>query len=67
MTEDDTVRASSPNEASPSRQRKKRKWDPPAETLVTAGITVPGVFSLGNGLPLNGVAFPVAPSILALL
>ncbi|KAI9120519.1 hypothetical protein K1719_007552 [Acacia pycnantha] len=63
MTEDDTVRASPPNEASPSRQRKKRKWDQPAETLVTAGITVPGVFSLGNGLPLNGVAFPVAPSV----
>ncbi|XP_054803518.1 protein RIK isoform X2 [Prosopis cineraria] len=58
MTEDNIVRASSPKEASQSKQRKKRKWDQPAETLVTAGIAVPGVLSLGNGVPLTGMAFP---------
>ncbi|XP_028796608.1 protein RIK isoform X2 [Neltuma alba] len=63
MTEDNTVRASSPNEASQSRQRKKRKWDQPAETSVTGGIAAPGVLPLGNGLPLTGVAFPGATSV----
>lgn len=28
--------------------RKKRKWDQPAEPLLSAGVTVPGIFPLGN-------------------
>ena len=43
--------------------RKKRKWDQPAESLVSAGVALPGVFPLGNvgslvGIPLAGVAQP---------
>ncbi|KAF7803077.1 protein RIK isoform X1 [Senna tora] len=67
MTEDSIVRASS-NEASQSRQRKKRRWDQPAETLVAAAVAVPGVLPLGNAVPLSGAAFPVVtPVSVALL
>lgn len=43
--------------------RKKRKWDQPAESLVSAGVALPGVLPLGNvgplvGIPLAGVAPP---------
>lgn len=42
--------------------RKKRKWDQPAEFLVSAGVAVPGVLPLGNMGPLGGIALPgVAP------
>ncbi|GAU19852.1 hypothetical protein TSUD_170780 [Trifolium subterraneum] len=64
MTEDSTVRvsssneeASAANEASQTRQRKKRKWDQPAESLVSVGMAVPGVLPLSNAVPLGGVAF----------
>lgn len=48
--------------------RKKRKWDQPAETLVAAGIAVPGVIPLGNAVvPLRGIAFPgISPVACAL-
>lgn len=69
-TEDNSVRvsssneASATNEASQTRQRKKRKWDQPAESLVSVGMAVPGVLPLSNAMPLGGVAFPgVTPVI----
>ncbi|WJX75320.1 hypothetical protein P8452_58864 [Trifolium repens] len=64
MTEDSSVRvsssieeASAANEASQTRQRKKRKWDQPADSLVSVGLAVPGVLPLSNVVPLGGVAF----------
>lgn len=69
-TEDNSVRvsssneASATNEASQTRQRKKRKWDQPADPLVPVGMAVPGVLPLSNAVPLGGVAFPgVTPVI----
>ncbi|KAL2329879.1 hypothetical protein Fmac_017460 [Flemingia macrophylla] len=66
MAEDSIVRVSSSdetpvaNDASQTRQRKKRKWDQPAESL----MAVPGVLPLSNAVPLGGVAFQgVAPVI----
>nr|KYP64744.1 Protein RIK [Cajanus cajan] len=61
MTEDSTVRVSSSdetslaNDASQTRQRKKRKWDQPAESLMAVGMAVPGVLPLSNGVPLGGL------------
>ncbi|RDX93369.1 Protein RIK [Mucuna pruriens] len=70
MTEDSSVRVSSSdessvaNDASQTRQRKKRKWDQPAELLVPVGMTVPGALPLSNAVSLGGAAFPgVAPVI----
>ncbi|XP_027353459.1 protein RIK [Abrus precatorius] len=64
MTEDSSVRVSSSdetsvaNDASQTRQRKKRKWDQPAESLVPVGMAVPGALPLSNAASLGGVAFP---------
>ncbi|GMI67004.1 RS2-interacting KH protein [Hibiscus trionum] len=62
MTEDGGARVSSDdpavsNSASQTRQRKKRKWDQPAEAFVSAGFAVPFT-NMGNlaGMPLPGVA-----------
>ncbi|XP_062151052.1 protein RIK isoform X5 [Alnus glutinosa] len=67
MTEDSGAKVSS-EEASQTRQRKKRKWDQPAEFLVSAGVAVPGVLPLGNMGPLGGIALPgVAPVSSAVL
>ncbi|KAK7295451.1 hypothetical protein RJT34_18360 [Clitoria ternatea] len=74
MTQDSTVRVSSSdetsvaNDASQSRQRKKRKWDQPAESLVPVGMAVPAVLPLGHAAPLGGVVFPaVTPVIVSSL
>ncbi|XP_076905593.1 protein RIK-like isoform X2 [Bidens hawaiensis] len=51
MTEDDRSRVSiheSTHDSSNTKQRKKRKWDQPAESLVSAGLAVPGMLPLGN-------------------
>lgn len=53
MTEDDCAKVSMPestpaSDSSNAKQRKKRKWDQPAESLVTAGTAVPGVLPLLN-------------------
>ncbi|KAB1211519.1 Protein RIK [Morella rubra] len=71
MTEDSGAKNSS-EEASQTRQRscsrKKRKWDQPAESLVSAGVVVPGVLPLGNMGPLTGLALSgVTPVSSALL
>ncbi|KAL3005786.1 hypothetical protein AAZX31_08G239300 [Glycine max] len=70
MTEDSSVRVSSSdktsaaNDASQTRQRKKRKWDQPAESLMPVGMAVPGALPLSNAVSLGGVAFPaMAPMI----
>ncbi|CAM8991928.1 unnamed protein product [Rhodiola kirilowii] len=39
-----------------ARQRKKRKWDQPAESLVSAGVVVPGILSLSYTGPFVGVS-----------
>lgn len=40
-----------------ARQRKKRKWDQPAESLIAAGVALPGPVPLGMiGIP--GVSIP---------
>lgn len=38
--------------------RKKRKWDQPAASLVSAGLAVPGAFPLGNAGLLDGITVP---------
>ncbi|OMP07817.1 protein RIK-like protein [Corchorus olitorius] len=70
MTEDGGARVSSgdpavTNDASQTRQRKKRKWDQPAEAFVSAGFTVPlsNIGTLG-GIPLPGVP-PVTGTFLS--
>ncbi|OAP05835.1 RIK [Arabidopsis thaliana] len=54
MTEDnDEARvplsdSSTTNDASRTRQRRKRKWDQPSEQLVAAGVAFPQLLPLGN-------------------
>ncbi|KAM5581207.1 protein RIK [Rosa sericea] len=61
MTEESGARVS--NDASQTRQRKKRKWDQPAESLVSAGLAVPGALPLGNVGLLGGMTLPgVSPA-----
>lgn len=65
MTEDNCPRVSSSesldSNSSSTKQRKRRKWDQPAETFVPDGVAVSGIFPLANmgsfaGVPLPGVA-----------
>ncbi|GKB96685.1 protein RIK isoform X1 [Tanacetum coccineum] len=63
MTEDSMPQST--NSSSNSKPRKKSKWDQTAESLVSAGIVVPGVHPLGNmgafiGAGHPGVAAPVS-------
>ncbi|XP_010258057.1 PREDICTED: protein RIK isoform X2 [Nelumbo nucifera] len=68
MTEDSCPKASEENTTSATRQRKKRKWDQPAESLVSAGLAVPGVLPLGNMGALAGITLPgVVPLSSAML
>lgn len=39
--------------------RKKRKWDQPAESLVSAGLAASGVFPAGSVGSLSGSTLPV--------
>ncbi|KAG2715521.1 hypothetical protein I3843_03G084800 [Carya illinoinensis] len=67
MTEDGGSKISS-EDASQTRQRKKRKWDQPAESLASVGLAAPGVLPLGNMGPLGVIALPdVAPISASLL
>ncbi|KDP27241.1 hypothetical protein JCGZ_19940 [Jatropha curcas] len=66
MTEESGTRVSSDNptantDASQSRQRKRRKWDQPAESLVSAGLS--GVVPLGNIGTLAGISLPGLASV----
>ncbi|XP_068656623.1 protein RIK isoform X2 [Aristolochia californica] len=63
MTEDSRPKASEESMADGTqvvRQRKKRKWDQPSESFLSAGLAVPGISlgSLGNlvGITLPGVS-----------
>ncbi|XP_019244569.1 PREDICTED: protein RIK [Nicotiana attenuata] len=65
MTEDNCPRVSSSESleynSSSTKQRKRRKWDQPAETFVPDGVAVSGIFPLANmgsfaGVPVPGVA-----------
>ncbi|CAH2044925.1 unnamed protein product [Thlaspi arvense] len=47
------------NDASRTRQRRKRKWDQPAEQLVAAGVSLPRLLPLANTM--NLPAATVAP------
>lgn len=53
-----------PSEASSTKHRRKRKWDQPAETLVSAGLALHNMSPLGNNLgPVVGMTLPgVAPA-----
>lgn len=42
--------------------RKKRKWDQPDESLLSAGVTIPGIFPLGNMGYLPRPAVPFSTS-----
>lgn len=62
MTEDNCPRVSSsetidPNSSS-TKQRKRRKWDQPAETFVPEGVAVSGIFPLANPGSLAGITLP---------
>ncbi|KAJ8549955.1 hypothetical protein K7X08_033662 [Anisodus acutangulus] len=62
MTEDNCPRISSSQTIdSSTKQRKRRKWDQPAETFFPEGVAVPGILPLANmgslaGIPVHGVA-----------
>ncbi|KAL3525853.1 hypothetical protein ACH5RR_014225 [Cinchona calisaya] len=61
MTEDNFPRVSSSESASyPSstKQRKKRKWDQPAESLASAGVAIPGLLQLPNTGSFAGITLP---------
>ncbi|XP_059670435.1 protein RIK isoform X2 [Cornus florida] len=63
MTEDNCPRVSSAEsmastESSTTKHRKKRKWDQPAESLVSVGVAVPGILPLGNVGSLVGIGLP---------
>ncbi|XP_059283739.1 protein RIK isoform X3 [Lycium ferocissimum] len=61
MTEDNCPREPIDSNSSSTKQRKRRKWDQPADTFVPEGVAVPGIFPMANmgslaGIPLPGVA-----------
>nr|XP_028963690.1 protein RIK [Malus domestica] len=60
MTEESGARVSSdvPSDDSQTRQRKKRKWDQPAASLVSAGLAVPGALPMVNVGFLGGITIP---------
>ncbi|KAJ6421548.1 hypothetical protein OIU84_028843 [Salix udensis] len=60
-TDDST--ANSDISTSQSRQRRKRKWDQPAESLVSAGVAVSDAVQLGNVGSLLGITLPGAASV----
>ncbi|XP_061947858.1 protein RIK isoform X2 [Populus nigra] len=60
-TDDST--ANSDTSSSQSRQRRKRKWDQPAESLVSAGVPVSDTVQLGNVGSLVGISLPGAASV----
>ncbi|GAB4831735.1 hypothetical protein Ancab_005747 [Ancistrocladus abbreviatus] len=51
-------------ESSSTKQRRKRKWDQPDESLISAGVAVPGIIPVNNMGSLVGVTWAgVAPAI----
>lgn len=64
-TDDST--ANSDTSSSQSRQRRKRKWDQPAESLVSAGVPVSDAVQLSNVGSLVGISLPGAASVSGVL
>ncbi|KAL6553053.1 hypothetical protein OROGR_006895 [Orobanche gracilis] len=63
MTDDSRPRvSSSDSDSSTTKQRKKRKWDQPDESLVSAGVAVPAIFPLANVGSLARITFPTVSS-----
>ncbi|GMP28686.1 hypothetical protein CsSME_00004132 [Camellia sinensis var. sinensis] len=67
MTEDNCSRVSSAEsmaaaESSTTKQRRKRKWDQPAESLITAGVAVSGILPSSNIGSLAAINLPGASS-----
>lgn len=51
--------------ASSTRLRKKRKWDQPAEAIIAATASTPGLVPLSSGVALAGMTFPcMFPSLM---
>ncbi|KAK6913338.1 hypothetical protein RJ641_022939 [Dillenia turbinata] len=64
MEENPNVSGESPaTESSSTRQRRKRKWDQPAESLVSAGVTVPGILPLSGMVSLIGSSLPAVSPV----
>ncbi|KAK6129164.1 hypothetical protein DH2020_037096 [Rehmannia glutinosa] len=64
MTEDSCPRvSSSESDSSTTKQRKRRKWDQPDESLVSAGVAVPGIFPLANMGSLASITLPIVSSV----
>ncbi|KAL7141082.1 hypothetical protein ABFS83_08G030400 [Erythranthe nasuta] len=62
MTEDSCPRVSpSESDSSKTKQRKKRKWDQPDESLVS-GIAVPGIYPVANMGSLARITLPAVSS-----
>jgi len=49
---------SNPGTTTTVRQRKKRKWDQPAESLISAGLAVPGMLPFVGAGTLPGIGLP---------
>ncbi|KAL6526354.1 hypothetical protein OROMI_029994 [Orobanche minor] len=63
MTDDSRPRVSSfDSDLSTTKQRKKRKWDQPYESLVSAGVAVPGIYPLANVGSLARITLPTVSS-----
>ncbi|XP_077214404.1 RS2-interacting KH protein isoform X2 [Tasmannia lanceolata] len=59
MTDESSPKISEESMATATaRQRKKRKWDQPAESLISAGLAVPGILPLGSIGNLVGITLP---------
>ncbi|XP_057970047.1 protein RIK isoform X2 [Malania oleifera] len=67
-SDESIINDASSSASAASKQRKKRKWDQPAESLVSAGVAAPGILPLGNVGSFVGVTLPgVAPVPAAVL
>ncbi|KAK1295707.1 Protein RIK [Acorus calamus] len=58
MTEEGLAKPSEAVSNESKQQRKRRKWDQPAESFISAGLAVPGGVPLGMG-SLVGIALPI--------
>ncbi|XP_047334835.1 protein RIK [Impatiens glandulifera] len=51
------------SDSSTTKQRKKRKWDQPAESLVSMGLAIPGILPVGNMASLAGASLYSLPLV----
>ncbi|XP_020554822.1 protein RIK isoform X3 [Sesamum indicum] len=66
MTEDSCPRVSSSEpDSATTKQRKKRKWDQPDESFVSAGVAFPGIFPLANMGSLARITLPAVSPVSA--